>query len=328
MRRTVLAAVALTAGVLLAGCGGAADPAAYPEPGTKVEWIVPSAPGGANDILARVVAPVMAETLGASISVVNKEGGSQVLGLDHAARSEPDGTTIVYTNIPSILGRYLDPSKKASFDRSSFTPIGSFGSNTVVIGVPKDSPYDTVGELFAAMKAAPGTVSAATDSRAGDDHVNLRILERDLGLDMNVVHYNSGADKVASLVSGESDMALGGIGSFLGQYRSGDVKLLAVVDEQPSTYVPEVPTLRSAGFDVEPMTNNFAVSVPAATPAPIVEKLEAALRSASEDPAVREKLAGAGATPAWLPGAEVATLWAEREQQVAPVIAELLQEQQ
>ena len=173
----------------------------------------------------------MQEDLGANIKVVNKEGGSQVVGLNYVAQAKPDGLTFGYTNIPSILGRYLDPSKKAAFDRSSFTPIGSFATNSVVIGVNKDSKYKTIKELFDAVKAEPGKITVGTDSRAGDDHINLRLLEDQLGLDFNIVHYNSGADKVAAIVSGEIDFALGGVSSFFGQYKSGDIKLLTVVED-------------------------------------------------------------------------------------------------
>lgn len=331
---TALTTTALAAAVALAltGCGGQASSntssagKAFPKAGSTIEWIVPSAAGAGNDILARIVAPAMQEDLGANIKVVNKEGGSQVVGLNYVANSKPDGHTIGYTNIPSILGRYLDPSKKAGFDRSSFTPIGSFASNSVVIGVNKNSPHKTIKELFDAVKAAPGTVTVGTDSRAGDDHVNLRLLENKLGLDFNIVHYNSGADKIAALVAGEVDFALGGVSSFFGQYKSGDVRLLTVIEEKPSPFVPEVPTLQSAGYEIEPMSNNFAISVPSMTPADVVSALEASLKKASENPAVQEKLKGAATQSVWVSGAEVAKLWEEREKLIKPVIDELLQQ--
>lgn len=326
--RSLLAAAA-AAVALVTGCssGSASSPAAFPEAGSTVEWIVPSAPGAANDILARVVAPAMQTDLGANVRVVNKEGGSQVIGLDYAAKSDPDGHTLVYTNVPSILGRYLDPSKKASFDRSSFTPIGSFASNSVVVGVNKNSPYTSITQLIDAVKAAPGSVTVGTDSRAGDDHVNLRTMERDLGVDFNIVHYNSGADKITALLSGEVDFAIGGVGSFYGPFKAGDVRLLSVVQDQPNSLFPEVPTMSGAGYAVAPMTNNFAVSVPAGTPAETVSRLSAALQAAANDPAVHDKLVSTGAEPVWVSGPDVAALWEQREKALAPVIAELLQEQ-
>ena len=163
-RRVALAAIAMAAAATLAACSSPASttPAAdttevstWPESGTNIEWIVPSAAGAGNDILARIVAPVLQEELDANVKVVNIEGGSQVIGLSQLAAANPDGTSIGYTNIPSILGRYLDPSKNAPFDRESFTPIGSFATNSVVIGVGKDSPYDTVEDLFEAAEDAP-----------------------------------------------------------------------------------------------------------------------------------------------------------------------------
>lgn len=331
---TALTTTALTATVALAltGCGGQANSstsstaAAFPKSGSTIEWIVPSAAGAGNDILARIVAPVMQEDLGANVKVVNKEGGSQVVGLNYVANAKADGLTFGNTNIPSILGRYLDPSKKAAFDRSSFTPIGSFATNSVVIGVNKDSKYKTIKELFEAVKAEPGKITVGTDSRAGDDHINLRLLENQLGLDFNIVHYNSGADKVAAIVSGEIDFALGGVSSFFGQYKSGDVKLLTVIEDNPSPFAPEVPTMKSAGYDVEPMASNFALSVPSKTPKEIVARLEASLKKATETPAVAEKLTGAATQVAWKSSSDVAKLWEERETTIKPVIDELLQQ--
>ena len=123
------------------------------------------------------------------------------------------------------------------------------------------------------------------------------------------------------------DFAIGGVGSFYGPYKSGEVTLLSVVQDQPNSLFPEVPTPASAGYAVAPMTNNFAVSVPAGTPAEIVTKLGGALQVAANDPAVRDKLVSTGAEPTWVSGPDVATLWEQRETALAPVIAELLQEQ-
>lgn len=331
IRTTRIGLAALTAATVtaLAACAGPATAGQdsteqWPAPGTSIEWVVPSAAGGGNDILARIIAPVMQEDLGANIQVVNVEGGSQVVGLTKLATAAADGTTLGFTNVPSILGRYLDPAKQATFDRESFTPIGSFATNSVVIAVGKDSPYDTVEELFDAADGTPGQITAGTDSRAGDDHINLRLLEDAADLQFNIVHYNSGADKVAAVLSGEVDFALGGVSSFFGPWKSGDLKLLAVVEDEPSDILPEVPTLVSAGYEVAPMNSRFVLSVPAGTPENVVDALGSALEAASTDPSVVEKLTGAATVASWMPGDEVATLWAEREAEVKPIIADLL----
>jgi tripartite-type tricarboxylate transporter receptor subunit TctC len=332
MKRLVIAGLAAAALLTTAACGqtpGAAGASAdsavkFPVASTKIEWIVPSAPGAGNDILARIVAPALEEALGAPVRVVNKEGGSQVIGLNYLANAKKDGQTMGYTNIPSIFGRYLDPSKKASFNRESFSPLGSFAFNDVVIGVNKSSPHGSIKDLFDAVKAAPGKVTVGTDSRGGDDHVNLRVLEKELGLDFNIVHYNSGADKIAALIAGEVDFALGGISSFYGPFKSGELKLLTVINTEKNQFAPEVPTLESQGFKVAPMTNNFAVSVPAGTPASIVAAMEKALKEAVATPAVVEKLKAAGTGPAWLSASEVSSKWKEREAAAKPIIDELL----
>ena len=122
------------------------------------------------------------------------------------------------------------------------------------------------------------------------------------------------------------DFALGGVSSFFGQYKSGDIKLLTVIEDNPSPFVPDVPTLASAGYTIAPMTSNFALSVPSKTPADVVARLEAALKKASEDTAVQDKLKGAATQPVWRSGSEISKLWEEREKTIKPVIDELLQQ--
>ncbi|MFD5226704.1 Bug family tripartite tricarboxylate transporter substrate binding protein [Microbacterium sp. NPDC058342] len=332
-RRLALVTVAALAIGALAGCtsaSGTTDEGSqekWPAAGTTIEWIVPSAAGAGNDILARIMAPVMQEELGGTIKVVNVEGGSQVVGLTQLATATPDGTSLGPTNIPSILGRYLDPSKNAPFDRDDFSAIGGFAVNSIVIAVGKDSPYDTAEELFSAIEESPGEITAGTDSRGGDDHINLNLLEDATDTELNIVHYNSGADKVAAVMSGEIDMALGGVSSFYGPYQSGDLKLLAVVDEEQSDLIPDVPTLESAGYEVAPMESRFVLSVPSATPDYIQDALEAALKKATEDPDVVEKLKGAATVTEWLSAEDAGELWDEREAEIEPIIDDLLGQQ-
>lgn len=329
--RRTLGAIALATAATLTACSGGStgtsdtDAAAFPESGTTIQWIVPSAAGGGNDILARIVAPALSEELGATVQVVNREGGNQVIGLTEVANADPDGTTFGFTNLPSILGRYLDPSQQATFDRESFTPFGSFASNDIVVAVPADSPVQTMEDLVEAAQDDPGAITAGTDSRAGDDHVNLSVLEQELDMDLNVVHYDSGSDKVAALVSGEVDLALGGVSSFVGPYRSGDIRLLSVVADETNPFVPEVPTLTDAGYPgVAQMTSRFTLSLPAGTPEAIVTTLQDALEAATSDPEVKTALEDAATRPAFLDAQEAADLWAEREAAVKPVIADLL----
>ncbi len=329
LRLALFAAAPLLA---LTGCSGAAAQSSadtpFPAEGTTIEWIVPSAAGGGNDILARIVAPALGEELGATVQVVNREGGNQVIGLTELAGADPDGTTLGNTNLPSILGRYLDPSQQASFDRESFIPVGSFASNDIVIAVPANSPYQSLGDLVAAAKADPGVLTAGTDSRAGDDHVNLAILEEALGIDLNIVHYDSGSDKTAALIAGEVDLALGGVSTVYGPAQSGDVEVLTVISDEPSPFIPDVPTLTSAGFDgVEDMTSRFTLSVPAGTPEATVTTLQDALEAATTQPEVMASLEEAAVEPSFSDAEAAAALWAEREAVVKPIVTELLAQQ-
>jgi tripartite-type tricarboxylate transporter receptor subunit TctC len=335
-RLAALGSIAAALTVALTGCASNAN-SANPEVGNDagagfaegetIKWIVPSAAGAANDTLARIMAPRMGEELGATVQVVNVEGGNQVIGISQMAESDPDGLTIGYTNIPSILGRYLDPTQNAPFDRSSFAPLGSFATNDGIIAVNADSPYETLDDLIDAAKAAPGELNSATDSRAGDDHIHLVLLEDALGVTYNIVHFDSGSDKVAAVVGKQVEFAVGGLASYYGPIQSGDIRALAVVADEPSPFLPDVPTLESLGYDMEPMTSFFTVSAPAGTPEAILDALEAAMKATVEDPAVAEQMTAAAFNAGFTPREEVATLWAEREARVEPVITAILSEQ-
>jgi tripartite-type tricarboxylate transporter receptor subunit TctC len=329
MKRSLIA-LAVAVPLVLAGCASKTDNAApsegaaFPVKGGTIQIIVPSAAGAGNDILARIIAPALQEKLGANVEVINKEGGGQIIGLSYLAEAKGDGMTIGFTNIPSILGRYLDPTKNAKFKRDSFAPVGSFTTNTVGVFVQKNSEFKTFADLVANAKANPGALTTGTDSRAGDDHINLLKLEKAVDSKFNIVHYNSGADKVAALVAGEVKFAIGGVSSFYGQVKAGDLRALTVVSDTESQFLPGVPTLKSAGFTADDMTSRFALSAPASTPASTVSKLEAALKAVVEDPAIAKKLTDAATEPKFLSAADMAKLWADREATTKPIIESLL----
>ena len=329
---TMIAAVSAVGLMALTACSSSSgasssstgEAAAFPVEGETIELIVPSAAGAGNDILARIIAPSLQDKLGGNVEVMNKEGGGQIIGLTYLAEADPDGMTLGFTNIPSVLGRYLDPSKNATFTRESFTPVGSFTSNTVGIYVKSDSPFQTLDDLVKAAEADPGAVTTGTDSRAGDDHVNLLKLQDTLGAEFNIVHYNSGADKVAALVAGETQFAVGGVSSFYGQIQAGDVRPLAVVADEESEFLPGTPTLKSLGFETEDMTSRFTLSVPSETPAATVAALEAALKATVEDPAIAQKLKDSATEPQFINSADMQTMWTERETATKPIIESLL----
>ncbi|MFC7491179.1 MULTISPECIES: tripartite tricarboxylate transporter substrate binding protein [unclassified Knoellia] len=327
--RLTAGALAAAVAVTLSACGSSQTPAgsssaAFPPKGKTVEIIVPSAAGAGNDILARILAPRLEKELGTNVQVVNKEGGGQVIGLTALAKAKPDGLTIGFTNLPSVLGRYMDPSKKATFNRESFAPVASFATNAVVIAVNAKSPHKDLQSLLDAAKANPGKLNAATDSRAGDDHINLVRLQESLGVTYNIVHFDSGADKVAALVGQQVDFIVGGVSSVFGPYKSGDLRILAVVDDEASPFMPDVPTLKGLGFTQDTMTSLFTLSAPAGTPAATVAVLEKAIQTAVADAAVQQKMKDTAVNASFTPAKEVSSAWKEREDATRPVIEAVL----
>ncbi len=324
MRRMIRTAAALLA--LLAALPAAAQ-APFPEPGRPVTVIVPYPPGGGSDVTARALAPELERALGTSIVIVNRPGAGSQIGMAELARARPDGYTLAYGLWPSTFTLYLDPSRRAPFNRDSFVPLAMHVIDPGTILVPASSPIRSFADLVAAARARPGQLAMGGPGILGWEHINSILLQRALGIEFNLVHFQGAAPAVTALIASQIDVMMSSSGTAVTQSRGGLVRVLAVLSPQPNPFLPGVPTLASLGTPLSAGSARGFVA-PAGTPEPVVRRLAAALETAITSPAHREQLQRLGLDITFMGPAEFAAYWNREEAAMRPVVEEIVRQGQ
>jgi tripartite-type tricarboxylate transporter receptor subunit TctC len=264
-------------------------------PNRPVKMIVPFAPGGASDFVARIISPRLSEALGQSIVIENKPGASGNIGMEAAAKAPADGYTIYLGNIGTIA---INP---AVFQNLAINPQKDFIAITLVAGVPSilianaTVPANTVAELVALAKSKPGELNFASP---GSSTLNRLEMERFMKLaNLNMVHipYKGGAGPaVTGMLGGETQVMFVTLSSAISFIQAGRLKGLGISTTKRIESLPQVPTMTEAGYPDMVSSSWQGVFVPAATPRPIVEKIHAALLATMDSPEIKQRFAGGG----------------------------------
>lgn len=262
-----------------------AQPAQPWRPARPVRLIVPFAPGGSNDIVGRIIAEAASQALGQPIVVENRAGAGSVIGAEHVARAAPDGHTILinsaHATVPAIVAR-------VPYDTiRDFTGVAVAGFSPYVLAVNPQVPARTAQELVALLKANPGRFNLATAGIGSGVHVGAELFRSLAQVQVELVHYRGGGPGVAALVSGEAQLGTPTMASSIGQVRQGGVRALAVLAEQRSPALPDVPSAPEAGLQGVIVEEFFPILAPAGTPAPVVAALGTAFRGAIQSSAAR-----------------------------------------
>ncbi len=281
-RRTLLAAPAALATVPAF--------AQAPWPPGPIRGICPFAPGSATDIVARLFADAMRPTLGQPIVIENRAGAGGMLGAEAVARAAPDGMTLLFgTNSTNAAANALF--KRVPFDMErAFVPISTLASVPLIVAVKADSPHRTLTDLLTAARARPEAITYAQASSS--QRVAAEMLASMAGMKMLMVPYRSSPLAVQDLIAGRVDVFVADQAVILPQVQSGSLRALAVTTRERSAQLPDVPTVGEAGNlpDYE-LFAWFVLAAPAGTPAPIVTRLNPAVRAARDSPELRERLA-------------------------------------
>jgi tripartite-type tricarboxylate transporter receptor subunit TctC len=260
-------------------------------PTRPIRLIVPFAPGGSNDIVGRIVAEAAGQALGQPIVVENRAGAGSVIGAEAAARSAPDGHTLLinssHPTVPAIVARV--PYNTVT----DFVGIAVAGFSPYVLVATPQMQARNAAELVAALKAAPGRFNLATAGIGSGVHVAAELFRSLAQVQVELVHYRGGGPSVAALVAGEAQLGTPTMASSIGQVRGGTLRALAVLAEQRTPVLPDVPSAPEAGLPGVILEEFFPVMAPAGTPAPVVAALGAAFRAAVQQTAPRlTELAG------------------------------------
>jgi len=263
---------------------------------------VPQAAGSATDNLARVVAPEMAKQLGQPVVVDNRPGGALTIGIDAVAKSAPDGYTIGMGPVGALaITRHMVQHLPYDIERD-LQPVALISTGYMLLAASPKAPFSTVRELIAYAKAHPGELSNASSSNGSPGHVSGELFKYMTGTDIVHVPYKGGAPAIADLIAGNVQLMFESTNSIVAHVRAGRVRALAVTGAQRAHSLPEVPTMIEAGVPGYEVTAWSGVIAPAGLPRPMLERLNAAVNAAINEPATHARLAemgseGGGGTP-------------------------------
>ncbi|WP_137179314.1 tripartite tricarboxylate transporter substrate binding protein [Roseomonas sp. AR75] len=288
-RRSLLALTAATAAL--------ARPALAQEyPTRTIRIIVPRAPGGGSDNIARVLAPPLGERLRQTIVVENKPDATAIVGAEFVARSAPDG----YTLYLSDNSFYQNPAIIAQIPYDTvrdFAPVTRLARAPVILIVHPSVPARNVQELIAYAKANPGKLNYASGGVGSSTHFAGVLFNLRAGTDITHVVFRSSGPALTALVAGQVQMQWGGISSAKPMVEDGRARAIAVTGPDRDPSMPNVPTLDESGLTGVDITSVWGLHAPAGTPMEIRRKLRDAIAATMQEPAVNQRLRGMGYAP-------------------------------
>jgi tripartite-type tricarboxylate transporter receptor subunit TctC len=281
---------ALAVTLMVAGTAGITATALAQEfPARAITVIVPFAPGGNLDVVTRAVTMEMSKSLEQPFVVENRPGAGGMLGMGRAAKSKPDG----YTLIATANGGYAYAprlSSDPSFAPEDFAPVGMIGSTPLVLEVPAASRFKTFSELVAHARQHPRDLSIGHPGNGTTNHVAILLLEQALGVQFNIIPYKGSGPALNDLMGGQIDAMVDQLPASLPHLRSGSLRPLAVTSADRASDLPDVPTLRQEGLSDFEVVTASGLLAPAGVPPAIISTLNEALNDALRAPAVHEKL--------------------------------------
>jgi tripartite-type tricarboxylate transporter receptor subunit TctC len=291
MKRIASTFAALT----LAVFASAASAEAWPS--KPIKWIVPFAPGGTTDILARTIGEKLARALGQPVIIENKPGAGGGVGAEFTAKALPDGYTI-------MGGTISTHAINASLYKSlPYDPIKDFAPITLIVRLPNllvvhpDVPAKSVGELIALLKANPGKYTFASSGNGTSQHLSGELFKAMAGVEMQHIPYKGSPPALQDVVAGQVTMTFDNITTAWPLAKAGKLRALAVTTAKRSSIAPDVPTLAESGLNGYEVGSWQGVFAPAGTPPEIVKRLNAEIVKIINQPDVKEKLVGLGAEP-------------------------------
>ena len=284
----------LALGILAFCCSFGVSAQAYPS--KTITLVVPFAPGGNIDVIARSIAPSLAKVTGQSVVVENKAGAGGAIGSSYVARAEPDGHTLLVatTNTISVLPYML---KSPPYKPDSFEPVSLAAISPLVLVVRKDDKrFPNAKALLQAAKSTPGSISVGHAGQGTSNHIAILRLEDASKASFNVIPYKGSAPALTDLMGGQIDFVVDQITSSKPFIDSGNLRVLAVLSKERDPGLPDSPTLRQAmGVDLDASTT-AGILAPLGTPPNVVKSLNASLRKAIDDSGVRGRLRVLGST--------------------------------
>lgn len=315
-------------GLLGAAMAMAAWPAAHAQapganwPNKPIRWVVPFPPGGAMDAIARTLGEKAGQALGQPFVIENKAGAGGNIGAEFVARQPADGYTLMITSIGMATNKPL-------YGKLSYDPVKDFAPVSLLAVVPNvlvtnatQPEVKTAADVIAAARKAPGKLTYGSAGNGTSIHLAGEVFNSLAQIEMLHIPYKGSGPAVADLLGGQINYMFDSITSARPHIQSGKLRALGVTTAKRSATLPNVPTLAEAGLPGYEVSPWFAVFMPAGTPAPIVNKLNAALRDAMKQPDVVARFETIGAEPVGSTPTELAKHLARESERWAKLIAE------
>ena len=287
---------------ILIACALWAQGAAAQFPERPIRLVVPQAAGSATDNIARLVAPEMAKFLGQAVVVDNRPGGALTIGIDAVAKAAPDGYTIGQGPVGALaITRHMVAKLPYDIERD-LQPVALVTTGYMLLAVSPKTEFFSVKDLIEFARRNPGKLSNASSSNGSPGHVSGELFKTMTGTEIVHIPYKGGAPAIADLIAGTVELMFESTNSIAPHVKAGRVRALAVSGMQRSTSLPEVPTLNEAGVPGYEVNAWSGIITTAGVPRPVLDRLNAAVNHAVNQPGTKERLAqlgseGGGGTP-------------------------------
>lgn len=319
MKRAVLVLAAVT-GIL---CAGGVAAQAFPV--KSIRFLVGYAPGGGTDIMARVVAAKLTDSLGQQVIVDNRPGANANLAAEIASKATPDGYTVMFISVSHAISKPLY--KKLGYDLvRDFTPLINISSVPMFVVVPPSSTPKTVADVIALAKAKP--INYASSGDGSPEHIAAEMFKGMTKTGMTHVAYKGGAPSALALISGEVQLGFNTAPVAVPHIKSGKMRAIAVTSAKRNPALPDVPTVAESGVAGYDMINWYGAVLPTGTPMVAINRLNADINKALKLPDVQQRLAALGADPLGGSAAEFGTyIKSEISKYTKVVVSSQLQQQ-
>ena len=287
MKRTLPTLVALSC--LSSICAHAAERGIERYPEKPIRFIVPFPPGALNDYLGRLLATKFTENWGKQMVVDNRAGGSTIIGTEMAAKSPPDGYTLLLCSVALAVNQTLFPKLPYNTDKD-LTFVSMVAATPYLVVVQPSLPVKTLQDLVALAKAKPGQLNYGSTGNGGTSNLMGEMLKTMAKIDMVHIPYKGLAPALTDMMGGQINVAFGGYSTVGELWKSGRVRAIAVTSAKRSPYTPELPTIAESGYPGHEATPWWGLAVAAGTPKPIVAKLNAEVHRIMKSPDVTEQM--------------------------------------
>jgi tripartite-type tricarboxylate transporter receptor subunit TctC len=264
-------------------------------PNKPVRLIIPFPPGGATDIVGRVIATSLSDRLGQQVIADNRGGAGGVLGTEMAARSAPDGYTLLFIPGAHVLNPLLD---KVPYDPvKDFTTVAGVASGPDVLSIYPGLPVKSVKDLIALAKKEPGKLVCVASGSGSKSHLAAELFKSMAGIDIKIVQFKGGGPATIDVMGGHSHMMLGALVQMLSQIKAGKLKALGVGGTKRTEMLPGVPTIAEDGLPGFETSGWWGIIAPAGTPKAIIDRLNKELKVILDMPETKKIFLDQGAEP-------------------------------